>query len=171
MVSIDEIEDRIAELHREGKATRQIAADVHKNLTFVGSILRKRFPEEYSTEVTMSKETQALKLFSSKRTPTQVAIELNESPDSVEKYFANYWRLERMKSLYKIYLENRKAVPNLLSLCKLLKEKGIPTRQYNEVFDLIEREICRKEHQVSWSDNHIYDLDEIEKELASADSL
>jgi hypothetical protein len=70
MVSIDEIEDRIAELHREGKATRQIAADVHKNLTFVGSILRKRFPEEYSTEVTMSKETQALKLFSSKRTPT-----------------------------------------------------------------------------------------------------
>lgn len=32
-----------------------------------------------------------------------------------EKYFSNFWRLKRMKSLYSIYLENRKAIPYLLN--------------------------------------------------------
>jgi hypothetical protein len=67
MVSIDEIQDRIAELHKQRKTTREIAKDVRKNLTFVGSVLKKRFPEEYVNDVTISKETQALHLFSIKK--------------------------------------------------------------------------------------------------------
>jgi len=47
MVSADEIEERIAELHRERKTSKEISKIVHKNFTFIGAVLRKRFPEEY----------------------------------------------------------------------------------------------------------------------------
>jgi hypothetical protein len=58
MVSIEEIEERIVQLHKEGKGTRVIGADVHKS--FVSAVLRKRFPEEYPDTSTTTKETQAL---------------------------------------------------------------------------------------------------------------
>ncbi len=171
MVSIDEIQDRIAELHKQRKTTREIAKDVRKNLTFVGSVLKKRFPEEYVNDVTINKETQALHLFSIKKTPTQVAIKLRLSTEETEKFYKNFWRLEGLYELYNIYRENRNTIPNLLRVHKLLKKKGIPVNDYNLVFDLISKEKCRREDQVLRSDNHIYSLDEIEKDLASADGL
>ena len=111
-----EVEELIVKLHEAGKNMREISKHekVRKNFTFIGAVLRKRFPEEYTDtdNSTITKETQALKLFSLRKTPTQAAIELNETPDSIEKYFMDYWRLQRMFSLYKIYQENKKAIPN-----------------------------------------------------------
>ena len=145
MVSADEIEEQIAELHRERKTSKEISKIVHKNFTFIGAVLRKRFPEEYADadNSIITKETQALKLFSQRKTPTQAAIDLNETPDSIEKYFMDYWRLERMYSLYNIYRENKKAIPNLLRLYNSLEKKRIRPNMYNDVADLIENQMFR----------------------------
>lgn len=116
MVTTDEIEELIVKLHKEHKTTREIAKVVHKNFSYVGAVLKKRFPEEYADDNAISKEIQALKLFSLGKTATQVAIELNEIPDHVEEYFVNYWRLERMQSLCKIYRINKKAL-QICSAC------------------------------------------------------
>ncbi len=94
MASNTEIEELIVQLHKEGKTMREISKMVHKNFTYIGAVLRKRFPEEYTDSCTMNRETQALKLFSEKRTPTQVAIELGSSTDETEKFYTNFWRLE-----------------------------------------------------------------------------
>jgi hypothetical protein len=167
MITTDEIEELIVRLHNEHKTTREISKFVHKNFSYVGAVLRKRFPEEYPNENKISKETQALKLFTSKKTPTQVAIELDEKPDSVETYFSDFWRLESMQSLYNIYLENKKIIPNLLRLYKLLKKKNISPRDYRQVFDLIEKQVPgRDEHE---SDTHVYTLDELERGFPSDD--
>ena len=68
MVTSEEIEEQIVELHKEGKTSKEISKVVHKNFTFIGAVLRKRFPEEYpDTENNEEdKETEALKLFSKK---------------------------------------------------------------------------------------------------------
>jgi hypothetical protein len=144
-MSIEEIDKRIAELHNKGKGTREIFADVHKNFSYVGARLKILFPKEYSDtdSGTITKETQALKLFSLRKTPTQAAIELNETPDSIEKYFMDYWRLERMDSLNNIYRKNKKAVPSLLRLYNLLEKKNIYPNMYTEVADLIEQQMFR----------------------------
>ena len=144
-MSIEEIDKRIAELHNKGKGTREISADVHKNFSYVGARLKILFPEEYSHtgSGTITKETQALKLFSLRKTPTQAALELNESPDSIEKYFMDYWRLERMHSLNNIYRKNKNAVPSLLRLYNLLEKKRIRPNMYNDVADLVEKQIFR----------------------------
>jgi len=65
MVTSDEIEEQIAELHKERKTSKEISKVVHKNFTFIGAVLRKRFPEEYidADNNEANKETEALKLF------------------------------------------------------------------------------------------------------------
>jgi hypothetical protein len=50
---------------------KEISKIVHKNYTFIGAVLRKRFPEEYPDNNTMNRETQALELFSKSKTPTR----------------------------------------------------------------------------------------------------
>lgn len=145
MVTSEEIEEQIAELHRERKTSKEISKVVHKNFTFIGAVLRKRFPEEYADadNSIITKEIQALKLFSLRKTPTQAAIELNETPDSIEKYFMDYWRLQRMFSLYNIYRENKKAIPNILRLYNSLEKKRIRPNMYNDVAELIEQQMYR----------------------------
>jgi YesN/AraC family two-component response regulator len=61
--SITEIEELIVQLHNEGKTMREIAKVVHKNFTYIGAILRRRFPEEFIDNSKSNKETKALKLF------------------------------------------------------------------------------------------------------------
>ena len=145
MVTSEVIEEQIVELHKEGKTSKEISKVVHKNFTFIGAVLRKRFPEEYANadNSIITKETQALKLFSLRKTPTQAAIELNETPDSIEKYFMDYWRLQRMHSLYRIYRENKRAIPNLLRLYHSLEKKRIRPNMYNDVADLVEKQMYR----------------------------
>lgn len=58
---------------------REIAKVVHKNFTYIGAILRRRFPEEFIDNTKSNKETKALKLFYEKKSPTQIAIELRSS--------------------------------------------------------------------------------------------
>jgi hypothetical protein len=77
--SITEIEELIVQLHNEGKTMREIAKVVHKNFTYIGAILRRRFPEEFIDNTKSNKETKALKLFYEKKSPTQIAIELRSS--------------------------------------------------------------------------------------------
>jgi hypothetical protein len=107
MVSIEEIEERIVQLHKEGKSTREISAVVHKNFNYIGAVLRKRFPEEYPDTISITKETQALKAFHAKKSSTEVAIELGLTTEETVKFYKNFWRLERLHELYRIYSENK----------------------------------------------------------------
>jgi ribosomal 50S subunit-associated protein YjgA (DUF615 family) len=76
MVTTEEIEELIVKLHEAGKNMREISKHegMRKNFTFIGAVLRKRFPEEYTDTDNSeeNKETEALKLFSEKKRPTDV---------------------------------------------------------------------------------------------------
>ncbi|MGA7042187.1 MAG: hypothetical protein WBY71_00835, partial [Nitrososphaeraceae archaeon] len=49
------------------------------------------------------KSTQAYKLFSEGRKPTEVAIQLSLSEKEAIRFYTEYWRLKRLYSLYHIY--------------------------------------------------------------------
>ncbi|SRR6266540_4716206 len=124
MVTSPEIEEVIAQLHKEGKGTREISAEVHKNFTYVGAVLRKRFPEEYENSnnnslVDCTAETWALMLFKEGKQPTEVAILLNADSETVLEWHNHYLRLEGRHSLVQI-LDLYRAQPH--SLLRLLKE-------------------------------------------------
>ena len=125
---------------------RQISKMIHKNFTYIGAVLRKRFPEEYTDSRTMNKETQALKLFTEKRTPTQVAIELGSGTDETEKFYTNYWRLEGLYELYNIYKEYTRNLKEFLHFLNQLRDRKITTRRgFNKVLKIIDYDKAMKE--------------------------
>ena len=89
MVTSAEIEATIVGMHEENKTMREISKAVHKNYTYIGVILKKHFPEEYpdTKNSEENKETEALKLFSEKKSPTEVAIKLGLNFYQTEKVY------------------------------------------------------------------------------------
>ncbi len=140
MVTKEEAEELIVNLHKKGKGTREISKVVHKNFSYVGEVLRRRFTEEYvDTIPNLSKETQALKLFSEKKTPTQVAIALNLVPHECENYYANFWRLERQYELYQIYRDNKPSLREFIRFYKALNNRNVTTRKgFDEILEVVD---------------------------------
>ena len=125
---------------------REISKMIHKNFTYIGAVLRKRFPEEYTDSCTTNRETQALKLFTEKRTPTQVAIELGSSTDETEKFYTNYWRLEGLYELYNIYKEYNRNLREFLHFLNQLQDRKITTRRgFNKILKIIDNNKAMKE--------------------------
>jgi hypothetical protein len=136
VVTFSEIEERIVRMRREGKNMKEISKIVHKNYTFIGAVLRKRFPEEYPDKNTMNQETQALELFSKSKTPTWVAIKLGWNFEQTEKAYLDFWRLERLYELYRIYLEHKANLKLFLRFLKQLKNRKITTtKSFSKVLE------------------------------------
>ena len=118
---------------------RAISKVIHKNFTYIGAVLRKRFPEEYTDSCTTNRETQALKLFTEKRTPTQVAIELGSSTDETEEFYTNFWRLEGLYELYNIYKEYHRNLREFLHFLNQLRDRKVTRRRgFNKVLKIID---------------------------------
>jgi hypothetical protein len=141
MVTVAEIEDRIAQMHNERKTSKEISKVVHKNYTFIGAVLRKRFPEEYpNTENNEeNKETEALKLFSKKKTPTQVAIKLGWGFEQTEKAYVDFWRLNGLFDLYQIYCEHKPMLNQVLWLIRQLrKRRDVNIKSFKHVLKVLD---------------------------------
>jgi hypothetical protein len=137
-------ENRVIELHKESKSIREIAAEVHMGFSDISSIIHSHFEPE-NVKSTPSKFSAAVKLFKKGAKPSDVVIKLDLTADEAEKFYMDFWRLERMHPMYRIYQENKSAIPNLLRLDKLLKKNGVSPKMYGEVIDFIEKQIFREE--------------------------
>ena len=103
-----EIEEQIVRLHKEGKTMREISKVVHKNFTYIGAVLRRRFPDEYvnnDNSKTISKETQALKLFKKEKDLVYVMTKLDMKPEDVKKLYLEFQSLQGLPSLKDIHNE------------------------------------------------------------------
>ncbi len=158
MVSRFDTEEHIAELHKEGKTTREISKAVHKNFSYIATVLRKRFPDEYSKEdngKNTSLETQALKLFSKEKSPVYVAIKLGIKPEDVNKLYLQYLKLEGLDSLIKMHdelgdslpsfvgsynkiLQSRLSIDKVISIAQNLQQIPQIEKQYKELRDNVQ---------------------------------
>jgi hypothetical protein len=139
-------EKRVIELHKEGKSIREIAAEVHMGFSDISTIIHNHFDEpEAAKKPIPSKFCAAVKLFKKRASLSDAVIKLDLTADEAERFYTDYWRLKRMHSLYNIYRENKKAVPSVLRLYNLLEKKRIYPDMYNEVADLIEKQMFRED--------------------------
>ena len=72
-----EKEKRIIELYNQGKTIREISKEVHMSFKYISSIMKRYIGEEHEdkNKVSLSKDTQAIKMFSQNKTPIDVATE------------------------------------------------------------------------------------------------
>lgn len=73
----------------------------------------------------LSKSSQAFKLFSEGRKPTQVAIMLDIPFEKAKKFWSQFLNLERMPECYEFYQTYRYEIPTLLSISNFIKRNDL----------------------------------------------
>ena len=101
-----EKEKRVIEMHLAGKTIREIAKELHMSFTPISNIIKA-----YERKITLQAKrkennqngqikkplisTQAYKLFSDGKKPTEVVIELDIPPEKVEKLLVSIFKIRK----------------------------------------------------------------------------
>jgi hypothetical protein len=80
-------------------------------------------------EQRLSISAQAYRLFSDRKTPLEVAIELNLRESEATKFYREYWRLKQLHNLNMVYEDVKGDIEPFLRLYRLSKAKGIGVKQ------------------------------------------
>jgi predicted nucleic acid-binding Zn-ribbon protein len=139
MLTRTEKEQRVIELYQQGKTIREIAQYVHMSFGDIGAIIKKvtgsqdddgKSKEQDKAPITtLSKDSQAFKLFSEDKKPIEVAIKLDLGANEVDKLYQQFWRLQGLHQLNLVYKEIRRYLPSFLKLFKLMKQQRMMTEQ------------------------------------------
>ena len=122
---------------------------VHKNFTYIGAVLRRRFPDEYvnnDNSKTISKETQALKLFKKGKDLVYVVTKLDMKPEDVRKLYLEFLSLQGLPSLKDMHNELGNTLPSFVQAYKKIIQSGIGIDKVMRIAEILD-EIPQIENQ------------------------
>jgi transposase len=142
----EERERLVLDLYNQGKTYREISKEARISPRDIGLILNKVIKEKteglkeeqdninsknhnQENEQHLSISAQAYKLFYDRKTPLEVAIELNLRESEATKFYKEYWKLKRLNNLNMVYEELKGDIEYFLKLHKLSKAKGMGVKQ------------------------------------------
>jgi hypothetical protein len=159
-----ERERLVLELYNQGKTIREIAKEARMSFRDIGIILNKTLEEKTEAseeqrqdnnsignnqqEPHLSLAAQAYKLFSDRKTPLEVAIELNLRESEATKFYKEYWKLKQQHNLNTVYEELRGDIEPFLKLFKLAKRKGIGVKQVVNLLAIANNDLPAIEERV-----------------------
>ena len=120
----EEKEGLVTDLYNQGKNTRQIAQQVGISFRDIGAILQNAAKEK-EREHSISVSSQAYAMFSEGKTPIQVAIKLNLREAEVTKFYTEFWNLNDLGALSKVYHELNGNIQYFLELYRLTKKANM----------------------------------------------
>jgi hypothetical protein len=144
-------EQYVIQLYEEDKNYNDIAKLAHKSIRDVSAII-KRHQEKIEREngqveetnedydiKSKSKNTQAIKMFSDGKSPTDVVIELDLSPEEVRMIYRQYLETKNMYEFLQVYdqIKNSKySISSFLRLYKILEDLRMGEQQIINVLNL-----------------------------------
>jgi transcriptional regulator len=171
-MSRSEKEECVIRLYKENKSTREIAKLMHMSFRNISSITKKVKLEANGGELedddikSKSKTTQAIKLFSELKSPVEVAIELDLSVDQVEAIYQEYWKLEGMYGLARIYEEAKYDLHDLIRLHRIAKDLGMEKQDIINVLEFVKHNQLRT---LQWKAAYLrYQINKLETEKTEA---
>lgn len=135
----------VIELHaKEGKTLKEIATTVHMSFRDISKIIKahdnkirlqktKKENNEKTTTTKLSKSSQAYILFRNRKTPVEVAIELDLEFQKVRKYWTEFLRLQKMDELYHLYVDNEYHMNYLFKIYYFLLRNQIDFKDIENV--------------------------------------
>jgi transposase len=150
-----ERERLVLDLYNQGKTIREIAKEARMSFRDIGVILNKVVEEKEKEglkeqdnaeknqheEQQLSLSTQAYKLFSNRKTPLEVAIELNLRESEATKFYKEYWKLKQLHNLSMVYEELKGDTAPFLKLYKLAKAKGMSVKQVVNLLEIANNDL------------------------------
>jgi hypothetical protein len=153
--------------YNQGKTYREISKEARISPRDIGIILNKAVEEkteglkeqdnvDAKNQEYPSLSAQAYKLFSERKTPLEVAIELNLRESEATKFYKEYWKLKQLHNLNMAYEEVKGDIEPFLKLYRLSKAKGMGVKHVvnlltiaNEDLPAIEKRYKRLRNDVS----------------------
>ncbi len=137
-----ERERLVLDLYNQGKTYCEISKVARISPRDIGVILNKVFGEkteeikqddaqknqnQEQQQQQLSLAAQAYKLFSDRKTPLEVDIELNLRESEATKFYKEYWKLKQLHNLNMVYEETKGDTEPFLRLYRLskVKDKGV----------------------------------------------
>ena len=169
LLSRKEKEQLVIKLAQEGKATREIAKQVHISLRDIGTIIHKESDNKYNSQEEKDKQLEiekqkkfkslspyarAFQMFKDKKPLEDVAIELDIKSNAVLDFYSEYLSLTRMDWLVKVYKEFGQDFPLLMHLLKRIKKERLNKQ---DIADLLQNKnkLMDLNEQVEFYNNHI----------------
>jgi hypothetical protein len=145
--------------YNQGKTYREISKEARISPRDIGVILNKVAEEKNGEEEIkqqdndngkdhreqeyqhLSLAAQAYKLFSERKTPLEVAIELNIIESEATEFYREYWKLKQLHNLNTVYEETKGDIDPFLTLYKLAKRKGIGVRHVVDILSIANNDL------------------------------
>jgi transposase len=168
-----ERERLVLDLYNQGKTYREISKEARISPRDIGVILNKviegkktegiKQQDDNGAEKNQNQEqqqhlslsAQAYKLFSDRKTPLQVAIELNLEESEATKFYKEYWKLKQLHNLNMVYEETKGDIDPFLKLYKLAKRKGIGVRHVVNLLTIANNDLPAIEERIKRLRNEI----------------
>jgi hypothetical protein len=140
----DEKERLVLDLYNRRTSIRDIAREAGMSFRDIGRIIDKKEEEKealqgQSRQITQS--TQAYKLFSEGKSPVQVAINLNIRASEAIIFQREYWDLEGLNNLNRIYEEIKVDTWNFVNLCKSVKSSGMGVQHVVKLLEIANNDL------------------------------
>lgn len=132
-------QERVLQLHTEGKTFREISKDVHMAFRDISKIIKAYDKKSRLESVIENDEinnnqhikklstgNRAFKLFLKNKKPVEVAIELNISYQEVDKYWSQFLKFEKYEA-YEFYDIFQYEMPQLLAIGGFIRGNNIDT--------------------------------------------
>lgn len=137
-----EKEKIVLELYSQGKTYHEIAKEARVSLRDIGPILKKS-----GIEQSLSISSQAYKLFSEGKSPSEVAIALDMREPDVTQLYLEFWKLNHLYELDQIYEEIKGNFSYLLELYRQMKASGITITHIVRLLRLANKDLPSVEHR------------------------
>jgi hypothetical protein len=162
-----ERERLVLDLYNQGKTYREISKEARVSPRDIGIILNKVIEEKtkeskeeaikqqddnakqnkQEQQQNLSPSAQAYKLFSDRKTPLQVAIELNLKESEATKFYREYWKLKQLHNLNMVYEETKGDIEPFVRLYRLSKAKGMGVKQVVNLVEIANNDLPSIEEQ------------------------
>jgi hypothetical protein len=153
---------RVLEHHNQGMGTREISKLLRMSFTDIAKILKDADKEKESEQQRTRQEflsSQAYKLFSEGKSPVQVAIELNIRASDAIIFQREYWDLEGLHNLNRIYEETKVDTWHIVNLWKSVKSAGMGVQHVIKTLGIANNHLPSVEYTYETLKREVEDLE------------
>ncbi len=135
-LSVKEKEKYVLKLREEGKTYRDIAHELLISPREISRVLKKangEMEEKERKKIVLSKTAQALQLFKNGKSPTDVAIKLDLSPQEAQSLYCNFLSLNNLHHFVEMFKEfDSGSLQDFIDYYDFIKENGISKEEIVE---------------------------------------
>ncbi len=135
-LTVKEKEKHVLKLREEGKTYRDIAHELRMSPREISKILKKANGEKEEKErkkIVLSKTAKALQLFKRGKSPTEVAIKLDLSPQQAQSLYFNYLSLNNLHHFVETFKQfDNDSLQDFIDYYYFMKENGISKEEIVE---------------------------------------